>query len=134
MYAFVIKDRDGSMQLNEITHEIIGCAYEVANQLGVGFLEKVYENALCIELSKQGLIAQQQKIIDVYYKEILVGEYVADLLVEDLVIVELKALERLKGIHQAQLRNYLKATNNRYGLLINFGNPRVEMKRIVHGY
>jgi GxxExxY protein len=74
------------MQSNEITHEIIGCAYEVVNQLGVGFPEKVYENALCIELSKQGLIAQQQKIIDVYYKEILVGEYVADLLVEDLVI------------------------------------------------
>ena len=122
------------MQPNEITHKIIGSAYAVANQLGAGFLEKIYENSLFIELKKQGLVVRQQKAIGVYYDSILVGEYVADLYVERRVIIELKAVKKLDDIHHAQLINYLKASRNVYGLLINFGNPRVEIKRILNGY
>ena len=122
------------MQPNEITHKIIGSAYAVANQLGAGFLEKVYENSLFIELKKQGLVVHQQKAIGVYYDSVLVGEYVADLYVERQVIIELKAVKKPDDVHRAQLMNYLKASRNMYGLLINFGSPRVEIKRILNGY
>lgn len=119
-------------ELNEITERIIGCAYAVGNTLGSGFLEKVYENALAHELGKAGLRIQQQKELLVYYDGIVVGEYAADLIVEELVIVELKAAKALDKIHMAQCLNYLKATGMRICLLINFGGPRVEVKRIVN--
>ena len=118
-------------RINQITEKIIGCSYKVSGKLGCGFLEKVYENALTHELKIAGLSVQQQKEIAVYYDEIVVGSYCADLLVEDCVIVELKAAKELNDINRAQCLNYLKATGLRVCLLINFGNPRVEVKRIV---
>ncbi|HDN81026.1 MAG TPA: GxxExxY protein [Chloroflexi bacterium] len=112
----------------EITDKIIRAFYTVYNVLGYGFLEKVYENALAIELRKMGLKVVQQAPIAVYYDGQLVGEYFADLLVEDLVIVELKATRTLIDEHEAQLLNYLKATPYEVGLLLNFG-PKPEIRR-----
>ncbi|WP_416441364.1 GxxExxY protein [Phnomibacter sp. MR] len=110
------------MLLHEsITQEIIGSFYKVHNSLGFGFLEKVYENAMVIELEKSGLSVQRQHKIDVYYDEKMVGVYYADLLIEGKVIVELKACSILMPEHEAQLLNYLKATNIEVGLLLNFG-------------
>jgi GxxExxY protein len=117
--------------LNPITEKIIGCAYTVGSTLGVGFLEKVYENALAHELRKAGLKVGQQQPIRVRYDDIIVGEYVADLLVEDCVLVELKAVQNLDSVHMAQCINYLKATGLRLCLLINFGTRRVGIKRIA---
>ena len=110
------------MLLHEsITQEIIGSFYKVHNSLGFGFLEKVYENAMVIELEKSGLSVQRQHKIDVYYEEKMVGVYYADLLIEGKVIIELKACSILMPEHEAQLLNYLKATNIEVGLLLNFG-------------
>jgi GxxExxY protein len=117
--------------LDRITEKIIGCAYTVGNTLGCGFLEKIYENALTLELRKAGLITAQQHGIQVRYDGIVVGEYVADLLVEGIVLVELKAVKALDDIHAAQCLNYLKATGIQICLLINFGRPRVEVKRLI---
>lgn len=114
--------------------KVIGCAYKVSNSLGSGFLEKVYENALLYELKKSGLRAEQQKEIQVYYDGIVVGSYVADLLVEECLLIELKAAKAFDEIHMAQCLNYLKATGHRVCLLINFGCPRVEVKRIVRQF
>lgn len=121
-------------ELNQITEKIIGCAYTVGNQLGTGFLEKVYENALAHELRKAGLVVHQQHPIDVVYDGVLVGEFVADLLVEDAVLVELKAIKRIGDIHLAQCLNYLKATNRRVCLLLNFGHTKVQVKRVVRRF
>ncbi len=118
-------------QLNKVTEQIIGCAFTVANTLGHGFLEKVYENALAYELRKAGLRVSQQQGIQVHYEDVVVGEYVADLLVEDRVIVELKAVKALDDTARAQCVNYLKATRMEICLLINFGQPRVDVKRVV---
>lgn len=118
--------------INEISKIIVGSAYEVANTLGSGFLEKVYQNALIIELKNKGLKAEAQKLLPVYYKGELVGEYFADILIENEVIVELKTVNELIPIHMAQLVNYLKASNKILGLLINFGKPRVEIKRVIN--
>ena len=117
--------------LNLLTEKIIGCAYRVSNGLGCGFLEKVYENALAHELRKSGLSVEQQKPIIVRYDGIVVGEYVADLVVEGRVLVELKACKSLDGIHGAQCHNYLVATGFPICLLINFGRPKVEIKRFA---
>ncbi len=97
-------------EFNVLTEQIIGCAYQVANTLGAGFLEKVYENALRIELTKRGLRADQQYPIKIYYEDVVVGEYFADLLVNDLVIIELKVQDRLGDVAMAQCLNYLRAT------------------------
>lgn len=118
-------------RLNQITEQIIGCAYTVSNQLGCGFLEKVYENALAHELHKVGLKVVQQQSIKVNYDGVVVGDYVADLLVEGCVMVELKAVKALDDVHLAQCLNYLKATGLQVCLLINFGNPKVEVRRVV---
>ena len=118
----------------QITEKIIGCAYTVANTLGSGFLEKVYENALAHELRKGGIDAKQQSGMNVYYDGIIVGEYVADLLVGNDILVELKAVKALDNIHMAQCLNYLKATGLQVCLLINFGSPRIEIKRIMNGF
>ncbi len=117
--------------LNQITQIVIGSAFQVSNTLGVGFLEKVYENALLHEIRKKGLKAEQQYPIHVFYDQVLVGDYVADILVENLLIVELKVVKAIDLIHQAQCINYLRATGIELCLLLNFGKPRVEVKRIV---
>jgi GxxExxY protein len=114
--------------LNQVTERIIGCAFKVANVLGCGFVEKVYENAMVHELRKSGLSVQQQKSVTVTYDGIIVGEYLADLLVEEKVLVELKSVRALEDAHTAQCLNYLAATGFPICLLINFGK-RVEVKR-----
>ena len=121
------------MTINEITQKIIGAAYTVGNELGSGFLEKVYENAMMIELEKLGVKAKNQFPLKVYYKGIVVGDYIADLFVENSVIVELKSTKNTDDIHKAQVLNYLKASNKKVGLLINFGTPRVTVERIANG-
>jgi GxxExxY protein len=120
------------MELNEITERIIGCAYKVSNELGNGFLEKVYENALAHELRKACLRVEQQYPIRVFYDSVIVGDYVADLLVENCVLVELKMVKTLDDVHRAQCINYLKATGLHLCLLINFYYARAEIRRIVH--
>ena len=121
-------------QQDLVTEKIIGCAYTVATVLGSGYLEKVYENALLHELKKKDVRAVQQHAIKVYYDGLVVGDYVADLLVEDFVLVELKAVKALDDIHRAQCMNYLKATGYTVCLLINFGSPKLEVKRIVYNF
>lgn len=113
-----------------MTEKIIGCAFSVINSLGCGFLEKVYENALAIELNEAGLAVEQQKPIKILYRDVLVGEYVADLLVEGKVLVELKAAQALEDAHHAQCLNYLKATGNPVCLLLNFGRPELQIRRV----
>ena len=117
-------------QLNKISELIIGCAYTVGNVLGNGFLEKVYENALAHDIRKKNLDVKQQHPIEVVYDNTIVGHYIADLLIEDSVIVELKTIKGIDEVHLAQGLNYLKATGLSLCLLINFGKPRVEVKRI----
>jgi GxxExxY protein len=118
--------------LNALSERIIGCAFAVANGLGSGFLEKVYENALAHELRKAGLRVAQQQGVSVVYDDVIVGEYAADLLVEAAIVVELKAVRTLDDVHQAQCMNYLRATGMHLCLLLNFGRPRLEIRRIVH--
>jgi GxxExxY protein len=119
-------------RLNEVTERIIGCAYSVSNELGVGFLEKVYENALIHELRKAGFNAEQQQPIKVLYDGVIVGDYLADIVVEESVILELKAVRAFDNVHFAQCVNYLRATGMKVCLLINFGRPKVEIKRFVN--
>jgi GxxExxY protein len=119
-------------EYNKITERIISCAFTVSNILGVGFLEKVYENAMFIELHKANLDTKQQFPIKVYYENICVGDYYADLLVNDEIVVELKTVKAIDEIHIAQLLNYLKATNKKVGLILNFAEPKVEIKRMVN--
>ncbi len=116
-----------------VTERVIGCAFRVANLLGHGFVEKVYENALAHEMRKCGLGVVQQRGIVVFYDDVIVGEYTADLLVEDQVIVELKVVGALSDVHVPQCRNYLRATGKPLCLLINFGQPKVEIRRITAG-
>jgi GxxExxY protein len=119
-------------RLNELSGRIIGCAFTVLNTLGAGFLEKVYENALALELRKVGLVAEQQRGVQVMYDDSVVGEYFTDLLVEDEIVVELKAIKALDEAHRAQCVNYLKATDLRLGLVLNFGTSRLEIKRVAN--
>ncbi|MBI2116030.1 MAG: GxxExxY protein [candidate division NC10 bacterium] len=118
-------------RLNEISGRVIGAAMTVSNTLGAGFLEKVYENALVHELRKSGLRVEQQRPLVVTYDGLIVGEYAADMVVESSVIVELKAVKMVDQIHVAQCLNYLKATGMRLCLLLNFGSPRLQVKRII---
>jgi GxxExxY protein len=115
----------------EITEAIIGAAYEVHNVLGYGFLEKVYQRALQAELIRRGLSAETERALQVNYKGVNVGDYFADLIVEDKVVVELKVAPELNSYDEAQLINELKAIAVRVGLLINFGRTRVEYRRRV---
>ena len=119
------------MENMKLTEKIIGCAYRVYNRMGFGFLESVYEKTLSIELNKAGLNAEFQKDILVYYDGQIVGEFKADILVENIIIVELKSLRMLSKAHEVQLVNYLSATQKDVGLLINFGEKSVEVKRKV---
>ena len=119
------------MNIDDITYQIRGAIFEVNNVLGYGFLEKVYEKALMIELRSRGLRVENQHPLKVRYKEQIVGEYFADLLVEAQVIVEIKAATNLLKVHQAQLLNYLKATGVPVGLLVNSTRNKAEIKRMV---
>jgi GxxExxY protein len=118
-------------RLNDISGKIIGAAMTVSNTLGVGFLEKVYENALVHELRKSGLRVEQQRPLKVTYDGTVVGEYAADMVVEDTVLVELKAVKAVDQVHMAQCLNYLKATGMPLCLLLNFGSPRLQVKRVI---
>ena len=115
----------------ELSYEIIGIAMKIYNDLGYGFLEKVYENALKNELEKLGLKVKQQHPIKVIYNDKIIGDYIADLLIEDKLIIELKTIEKLSKVHEAQILNYLKATKLKVGLLINFSPNKLEFKKLV---
>jgi GxxExxY protein len=119
------------MDYEELTEKIIGCAYRVYNKMGFGFLESVYEKCMLIELHKQNLTAKAQKPITVYYDEKIVGEFVVDIIVNDTVILELKSVREIIKAHEVQLVNYLSATGKPVGLIINFGEKKVEIKRKV---
>ncbi|WP_319559791.1 GxxExxY protein [Marispirochaeta sp.] len=128
----MIKIMKKFMETDQITEIIIGASFEVMNELGAGFLEKVYENALLAELKEHNVFTEHQKEICVWYKNNIVGTYIADLVVENSVIIELKAVSKLDPIHSAQLINYLRASHFETGLLINFGNPRIEIRRLFN--
>jgi GxxExxY protein len=117
-------------ELNALSEKIIGCAYAVGNKLGCGFLEKVYENALAYEIRKLGYPVETQKPLAVRYEDVVVGEYFADLLVQAAILIELKTANGFADNHKAQCINYLDALRLPLCLLINFGRPRVEVKRI----
>jgi GxxExxY protein len=119
------------MEHQDLTEKIIGCAYKVHNRLGYGFLESVYEKSLLIELRKTGISAKAQVPITVRYEGEVVGDFIADILVEDKVIVELKSISQIAKAHEVQLVNYLVATGKEIGLLINFGEKMVEVKRKI---
>ena len=119
------------MEYEKITETIIGCAYRVDNKMGFGFLESVYEKCLLIELRKAGLNTESQKPITVYYAGEVVGEFTADIIVNDAVIIELKSVRRIIKAHEVQLVNYLVATGKPVGLILNLGERKVEIKRKV---
>ena len=119
------------MLAEDLSYVVRGCVYEVYRQLGCGFLEKVYEKALLTELKLQGVQAESQVPIAVLYKNEVVGEYFADLVVEATIILELKAQQKIVPANEAQLLNYLKASNIRLGMLVNFAFPKASIKRIV---
>jgi GxxExxY protein len=121
------------MEINNLTHRVIGCAYKVHNTLGFGFLEKVYENALKLELRSQGIHVQQQARIPVWYEDHQVGLYFPDLWIEAQLIIEIKAAVALAPEHEMQLVHYLAATGIDHGLLINFG-AKVQIKRKFREY
>jgi len=119
------------MEYKEVTEAIIGCAYRVYNKMGFGFLESVYEKCLLIELHKLGLDIESQKPITVYYESKIVGEFVADIIVNDAIIIELKSVKQIIKAHEVQLVNYLVATGKPVGVIINFAERKVEIKRKV---
>lgn len=118
----------------EITDKIINSFYTVYNDLGFGFLEKVYENSMVMELTSSGLFCEKQKPISVFYNEKIVGEYFADLIVNNCVIIELKACESLIEANELQLVNYLKATEMEVGLLLNFGKKPQFKRKVFSNY
>ncbi|SRR5579871_440822 len=130
-FAQAAATKTDQQRMDEISHLVNGCAFTVSNTLGTGFLEKVYENALAYEIRLAGLRVEQQKSVAVKYREIEVGSYLADLVVEDVLLVELKVAKALDEAHVAQCLNYLKATGLSVCLLLNFGKSKVEIKRLV---
>ncbi len=119
------------MYFKDISEKIIGCAYRVYNQMGFGFFESVYEKCMKIELSKEGIKVDSQIPVTVYYNQQIVGEFMPDILVEDKIIVELKSVRKINKAHEVQLVNYLVATGKDVGLILNFGEEKVEVKRKV---
>jgi GxxExxY protein len=115
----------------DLSYKIIELAFEVHNELGCGFLEKVYENALMILLNRENIPARQQAPADVYFQDKIVGKYFSDILVDNKLILELKTVDVIANIHKAQVLNYLRATGLKLGLILNFGKPRLEYKRLV---
>ena len=122
------------MEIDELTQKIIGCAFTVYNKMGFGYLESVYEKCLAIEFEKENINAEFQKPIKVFYNDQNVGDFIADIFVENAIIIELKSVIILSKIHEAQLANYLVATGIENGLLINFGKQKVEVKRKFRTY
>lgn len=122
-----------TLKHSELSKKIIAAAYNVHNELGHGFLERVYKNALAIELEEAGLKCSREVPLKVSYHNRIVGDYYADIIVEDKIVVEVKAVNKLDSIHEVQLVNYLKATGLNVGLLINFGQS-VEVKRRIFGF
>ncbi len=126
------KKKKNKWLYKDTTEKIIGSAMEVHRELGIGFLEYVYEEALCYELKLRNISFERQKDIDIYYKDLIIPrKYKADMLIEDKVIVEIKATQALTEIDEAQLLNYLKAAKIRIGLLLNFGTKSLETKRRI---
>ena len=119
------------MEHQELTEEIIGCAYRVYNKMGFGFLESVYEKCMLIELRKAGLKAESQKHLTVCYENEIVGEFIADIIVNDTVILELKSAKQIIKAHEVQLVNYLVATGKPVGLILNFSENKVKVKRKI---
>jgi len=117
------------MEDDELTEKIIGCAYEVYNTMGFGYLESVYEKCMALELREAGIVFERQRKINVSYKGKTVGDFTADFLVQDKIIVELKSVKTLLKVHEVQVVNYLVSTGEPLGLLINFGETDVEIKR-----
>jgi len=117
------------MEDDELTEKIIGCAYEVYNTMGFGYLESVYEKCMALELREAGIVFERQRKINVSYKGKTVGDFTADFLVQDKIIVELKSVKTLLKAHEVQVVNYLVSTGKPLGLLINFGETDVEIKR-----
>ncbi|MEK7310216.1 MAG: GxxExxY protein [Planctomycetota bacterium] len=122
---------DNKFEHKDITSKILNAAFEVHNILRCGFSEKLYERPLIYELKQRGLKVEQQKRIEVEYKESIAGDYIADIVVDNKVIVELKAVEAIIKIHEAQLLNYLNASKYHVGLILNFGKTKLEYKRLV---
>ena len=123
--------KTGEYKYEELTGKIISCAFEVQNNLGCGFLEKVYQKALLYELQRRDIKVETQKAIKIVYKSQEIGTYIADFVIEDKVIIELKTVEFLTKIHKAQTLNYLKAAGYEVGLILNFARPKLEYKRVV---
>ena len=119
-----------SLLHEELSDKVLGACFEVAHELGAGFLESVYEKALMVTLRQKGLQAEAQVPLTVKFRGVIVGEFYADILVERKLIIELKSVSALRPEHQAQVINYLKATGIEVGLLINFGNPKLEYRRL----
>ena len=119
------------LEHEELTGRIIACAIEVHKALGPGFLESIYEAALVVELKRAGLKVEQQKKLPIFYREVLVGEHRLDLLVENLIVVEMKAISELEAIHFAIARSYLKASGLEHGLLLNFATMPLTVKRVI---
>ena len=119
------------MEYKDVTETIIGCAYRVYNKMGFGFLESVYQKCLLIELRKASLDTESQKPITVYYDNEIVGEFITDIIVNDTIILELKSVRRIIKAHEVQLVNYLVTTRKPVGLILNFGERKVEIKRKI---
>jgi GxxExxY protein len=134
MNADVAQMNAERQRLNGVSRKIIGAAQAVSSRLGHGFLEKVYENSLRLELLQAGLRVEQQRPIQVYYGEEVVGDYIPDLLVDDEIIVEIKAVHVLDTVHRQQCLNYLRATNLRLGLVLNFGRAHLDVARVVSNF
>jgi len=128
-----IEDRAGIYPEQELTGAILKAAFTVHNTLGAGFLEKVYANALSLELQAARIRCEQELPLKVHYRGVVIGDYVADLIVERRVLIELKAVAALDPAHEAQLMNYLRASGIRVGLLLNFGRPKLYYKRFIWG-
>lgn len=124
-------DENKSIIHKELSYKIVELALEVHNKLGCGFLEKVYENALMILLDREGIPSKQQAPADVYFHNRVVGQYFADILVDNKIILELKTADAISDVHNAQVLNYLRATGIKLGLIMNFAKPRFEYKRLV---
>ena len=126
-----MRENGAYMEYQELTEKVIGCAYQVFNRMGFGFLESVYEKCMLIELAKSGLKLESQKKIQVFYDDELVGDFIADIIVEDILILELKSVRQIHKAHEVQLVNYLVATKQPVGLIINFAEEKVQIKRKV---
>ena len=127
-----MQDSKTQMLHSELTESILGCCFDVMNELGVGFLESVYKNALTIAMKEKGLTVQGEKRFEVVFRGHKIGVYLADLIINEKVIIELKCCEQIHNEHQVQLINYLKASGIAVGLLVNFGRRKLEYKRLHH--